>query len=188
MTEFNEGEINRMDIHSAAHIPSTSGPYAGKPAVKPAGRLKGRIQARHLKVATLVARGFPISFVAKEAGLSETRIYHLLADPDSFVNQEVHRILNDLFASNDRMLLNIYLKVLVKLDEDLSSDDPEVRGRAIDQVIKVYMTRTGKSGNPTIAQYINVSGQGTTDFPANIDELIIQKRKERGLPLTWEDE
>ena len=39
-----------------------------------------------------------------------------------------------------------------------------------------------------IAQYINVSGQGKTDFIANIDELIIQKRKERGLPLTWEDE
>jgi len=39
-----------------------------------------------------------------------------------------------------------------------------------------------------IAQYINVNGQGNTDFIANIDELIIQKRKERGLPLTWEDE
>ena len=39
-----------------------------------------------------------------------------------------------------------------------------------------------------IAQYINVNGQGNTDFIANIDELIIQKRKERGLPLIWEDE
>ena len=80
------------------------------------------------------------------------------------------------------------MKVLAKLDEDLSSDDPEVRGRAIDQVIKVYLTRTGKYGNPTIAQYINVNGQGKTDFLTNIDELIIQKRKERGLPLTWEEE
>jgi hypothetical protein len=82
-----------MDIHSAVHIPSTSGP-----AGKPEGKTRGRIQARHSRVAALIARGFPISFVAKEAGLSETRIYHLLADPDSFVNQEVHRILNDLFG------------------------------------------------------------------------------------------
>ena len=181
MTEFNKGEINRMDNPSAVYNPtSTSGTYAGKP--------KGRIQVRYLKVAALIARGFPISFVAKEAGLSETRIYHLLADPDSFVNQEVHRILNELFASNDRTLLNLYLKVLVKLDEDLSSDDSDVRSKAIDQVIKVYLTRTGKSGNPTIAQYINVSGQGTTDCLTNIDQLVIQRRKERGLPLTWEDE
>ena len=180
MTEFDKGEINNMDIHSAEYLPLSTSGTAGKP--------KGRIQARHLRVATLVARGFPISFVAKETGLSESRVYHLLADPNSFVNQEVHRILNELFASNDRTLLNIYHKVRVKLDEDLSSNDPEVRGRAVDQVIKVYMTRTGKNGNPKIAQYINVSGQGNTDFIANIDEVIIQKRKERGLPLIWEDE
>ena len=80
------------------------------------------------------------------------------------------------------------MKVLAKLDEDLSSDDADVRGRAIDQVIRVYLTRRGKNGYPMIAQYINVNGQGTTDFPTNIDELIIQKRKERGLPLLLEDE
>ena len=91
-----------MDIHSAVHIPPSTSGTAGKP--------KGRIQARHLRVATLVARGFPISLVAKETRLSEIRIYHLLADPDSFVNLEVHRILNDLFSSNDRTLLNLYLK------------------------------------------------------------------------------
>jgi hypothetical protein len=34
----------------------------------------------------------------------------------------------------------------------------------------------------------HVNGQGKTDFISSIDELIIQKRKERGLPLTWEDE
>jgi hypothetical protein len=39
-----------------------------------------------------------------------------------------------------------------------------------------------------IAQYINVNGQGKTDFPSNIDELIMEKRKERGLPLVWEEE
>jgi hypothetical protein len=173
-----------MEIYSAPYIPTpTSGnlaTYSGKP--------NGIIRARHHKVATLVARGLPISIVAKETGLSETRVYHLLSDPNSFVNQEVHRILNDLFASNDRTLLNLYLKVLVKLDEDLSSDDPDVRSKAIDQVIKVYLARTGKNGNPTIAQYINVSGQGKTDFPTNIDELIMEKRKERGLPLVWEEE
>ena len=144
-----------MDIHSAVHIPPpASGTYAEKP--------KGRIQVRYLKVAALIARGFPISTVAKETGLSETRIYHLLADPGLLRQPGGPRILNDLFASNDRTLLNLYLKVLAKLDEDVSSDDPEVRGRAIDQVIKVYLTRTGKSGNPMIAQYINVNGQGTT--------------------------
>ena len=102
MTEFDKGEINNMDIHFAEYLPLSTSGTAGKP--------KGRIQARHLKVAALIARGFPISFVAKETRLSETRIYHLLADPDSFVNQEVHRILNDLFSSNDRTLLNLYLK------------------------------------------------------------------------------
>jgi hypothetical protein len=33
-----------------------------------------------------------------------------------------------------------------------------------------------------------VNGQGKTDFPINIDELIMEKRRERGLPLVWEDE
>jgi hypothetical protein len=30
--------------------------------------------------------------------------------------------------------------------------------------------------------------KSVTDFPRNIDELIMEKRKERGLPLVWEEE
>jgi hypothetical protein len=165
-----------MDTQSAGTFPTPNSQIQ-------IGKTKGRVQARHIKIAMMVARGYPISIVAERTGLSESRIYHLISDPNSVVSMEVYRILNQLFSQNDRTLLNLYQKVLVKLDEDLSSTDSEIRAKAIDQVVKVYLTRSGKSQTPMVSQYFNVNEPPTEEFIGNIDALIIQKRKERGLPL-----
>jgi hypothetical protein len=93
MTEFNEGEINHTYGHSFRSAYSINLRTRRK-----TGRKNERKNPSKAFQSSRSNRQRISYFLCKEAGLSETRIYHLLADPDSFVNQEVHRILNDLFG------------------------------------------------------------------------------------------
>jgi AcrR family transcriptional regulator len=134
-------------------------------------------------IAELIAHGFAPKDVAKKVNLSESQIYHLLSDKDSFVNVETFRILNDLFAENDRHLIDLLSKALQKLDNMLSSSDEEKQFRAIDRIIKIFLSRSAK--NPvSIQQYFGIQTQDEKESQLNsVDELILQMRKERGLPL-----
>jgi len=150
----------------------------------PNAKINGKTKARQTKIAALIARGDSVKDIAKKVNMSESRIYHLLSEKDSFVNAEINRILNELFASNDRHLINIYRKALLKLDAMLSSSDEENQYRAIDRIIKIYFTRTAK--NAIIQQYFG--GQPQTEKPEpSMDEIILQKRKERGELLEYPD-
>jgi hypothetical protein len=145
----------------------------------PPQKVKGKTKAKHTMIAALIARGDSVKDVAKHVKMSESRIYHLLSDEDSFVSAEITRILNELFASNDRHLINIYRKVLQKLDTMLSSSEEEKQYRAIDRIIKIYFTRTAK--NAIIQQYFG--GQPQPQQIVNVDDIIVKMRKERG--LSW---
>jgi len=130
----------------------------------------------------LIARGFSVKYVAKKLKMSESRIYHLLSDKDSFVNAEINRILNELFAGNDRRLVNLYNKALQKLDSMVSSSDEEKQFRAIDRIIKIYLSRSAKNA-VTIQQHFGTQTKEEQQDPGKrLDEIIVQKRRERGLP------
>jgi AcrR family transcriptional regulator len=144
----------------------------------PHPEIKGKNKARHSMIAALIARGFPVKDVAQEVNLSESQIYHLLSDKDSFVNAEIFRILSELFTENDRHLVDLYKKVLQKLDNMLLSSDEEKQSRAIDRIIRIFLARSAR--NPvTIQQYFGIESQEEKE---TIDQMILRMRKERGLP------
>ena len=138
---------------------------------------KGKTRVRQTKIAALIAQGDSVKDIAKKVNISESRIYHLLSDKDSFVNAQTNRILNEIFASNDRHLINTYRKALLKLDAMLSSSDEEKQYRAIDRIIKIYFTRTAKNAN--IQQYFG--GQPQSQQLESMDDIILKMRNERGL-------
>lgn len=144
-------------------------------------RVKGRVKTKHKKVAFLLSMGYPVSIVAKETGLSESRIYHLLSDKDSFVNSEINRILNETLRTRDLLLGNLYHNILRHLDRMLESGDVKERDEAIDQIINLVMGKRTRNGHPLISQYFSVQSQGKQGSPESIDDLIIRKRRERGL-------
>jgi len=145
------------------------------------GKIKGKTVAKHTMIAALIARGFSVKDVAQKAKLSESQIYHLLSDKDSFVNAEIGRILSQLFADNDRHLINLYSMALQKLENMLSNSDEEKQFRAIDRIIKIYVTRSSKNA-VTIQQYFGIqSPQEEKEYITNMDDMIRKKREERGL-------
>jgi len=133
---------------------------------------------RQMAIAAMIARGLSVKYVAKKLKISESRIYHLLNNKNSLVNAEINRILNDLFAATDRRLMILYDKALQKLDDMLSSSDEEKQYRAMDRIIKMFFGRTAK--NAIIQQYFCAHPQ-SQQLGFNVDELILQKRIERGL-------
>jgi transcriptional regulator with XRE-family HTH domain len=146
-------------------------------------QIQGIAEIRQMTIAALIARGFSVKYVAKKLKISESRIYHLLSDKDSLVNAEINRILNELFAGNDRRLVNLCDKALQKLDAMLSSSDEEKQIRAIDRIIKMYFARAGKNGPPIIQQNFGIQAQEERrDLGKRLDDIILQKRRERGLP------
>ena len=139
-------------------------------------------EIRQKTIAAMIARGFSVKYVAKKLKISEDRIYHLFSEKNSVVNAEINRFLNEAFAASDRRLINLYDKALQKLDAMLSSSDKETQCRAIDRIIKIYLSRSAKNA-VTIQQYFGTqSKEGQQDKEDRLNQLILQKRRERGLP------
>jgi transcriptional regulator with XRE-family HTH domain len=153
------------------------------PVKVPHRKAKGKTKAKHTMIAGLIARGFSVKDVAQKVNLSESHISHLLSDKDSFVNVEIFRMLSELFAENDRHLIDLFSKALQKLDNMFSSSDEEKQFRAIDRIIKIFLARSAK--NPvTIQQYFGIESQEEKE---TADEMILRMRKERGLPELPDD-
>jgi hypothetical protein len=158
----------------------------------PGAQVEGVTKIRQMTIAAMIARGFSVKYVHKKLKMSESRIYHLLSDKDSLVNAEIKRIFNDLFASADRQLINLYNKALQKLDAMLSSSDEEKQYRAMDRIIKMFFARIAK--NTIIQQYFGdqpKQREFTIDdyilFGQKLKEMAEQRRKERGLDRSPDD-
>jgi AcrR family transcriptional regulator len=159
----------------------------------PGPQTQGITEIRQKTIAALIARGFSVKYVAKKLKMSESRIYHLLSDKDSLVNAEIKRIFTALFASADGRLLNLYNKALQKLDTMLSSSDEEKQYRAMDRIIKMFFARIPK--NTIIQQYFGDQLQPQREFTMDdyilfskkFEKIILEKRKERGLPAELPD-
>ena len=151
------------------------------PSPESHGKVKGRVKSKHKRVAALLSMGLPVPFVSKETGLSESRIYHLLSDKDSFVNLEMNRIIEETLKSRNVLLLNLYLEVLHHLDAMLESGDDKERDLAIDTILDLVCARRGRNGLPFISQYFNIQSQENQGNPESVDEMILRKGRERDL-------
>ena len=138
------------------------------------------VEARHRKLAGLVARGAPISVAAEQAGLSLGRAYHLLADKDSLVNAEVERVQNEIFQAQDALLLSLYRAALEELQMLLLSGNPRISLRAIDLILKIFMERTGNIRSPVIQQLFGFQPKRDQNgIEGSLDDWILEKAKER---------
>jgi hypothetical protein len=143
--------------------------------------IKGKVDARYKMIADLICQGDSIKDASEKMKMSKDRIYHLLADKNSPVNVEIIRILTERREANDRRIMDLYTKALQKLDEMLSSSDEEKQLRAIDRIIKIYSPRVDKNA-PVIQQNFGLSEEEKKKiFLQYADEMIIEKRRERGL-------
>ncbi len=154
--------------------------HDGRPS-SPAGESKenknGITRARLQRIAYLAAIGRSPQEIAKEVKLSLSHIYHLFSE-NRFIQEEIDNIQRERIARSDTVLDELVLKALQKLGEELESDDPRARSKAIDQVLKLWVSRIG----PPDANRGNRLKPVAED-QETLEEIVIRNRLARGLPL-----
>lgn len=139
---------------------------------------KGVLSLRHQLIAEFASRGYPPSVIAKELKISLKRTY-LILRTSTLVHEEIRRIVSEKFSEAEKMLGYLFVKALSKIDADMESEDAVQRDKAIDRVLKMYSNaKAGREQPASITQFFNTGGGNVTQ---DIDALIIQKRRDRGL-------
>ena len=151
-------------------------------------------------IAERAARGWSPEQIAeaKEVNLTRDRVYNILKRED--VWEEVKWIIRDTFSEGDRMLASLYKRSLQTLDDDLNSIHPDVRASARADVLKLTrekVVQMGEDGEkPRSVSFIQQiftgsEGEGSKRRSSNLihsmDDVILQKRKERGLDPIGDD-
>jgi hypothetical protein len=156
---------------------------------KKKGDTRGKLSIKYRKIAEMASRGWSVSLIAKEVGLTENRVYVILKENDQ-VWEYINQIIKDTFSEGDRILAALYKKAMIGIDEDLSSGDADVRIKTREQILKLWssLSKAGEEGSGpqfNLIQQFFSGGKGT-GIVQSMDEIILQKRKERGL-LTQEE-
>ena len=138
------------------------------------------LSRRHQRVADLAARGFSTNQIAEKTGLTAKRVREILRNED--VTKEICRITSEIFSEGDRHLASLYQKALTKLDEHLDSPNLEIQDKAIEKVLRFFQPKGDVKAKPLIAQFFSGMQKGNEDLGRRLDEIVLQKRRERGLP------
>jgi hypothetical protein len=139
---------------------------------------KGVLSLRHQLIAEFASRGYPPAIIAKELKISLKRTY-LILRKNTLVHKEIKRIVSEKFSEAEKMLGYLFVKALSKIDVDMESADLSQRDKAIDRVLKMYSNaKSGRGDQSTINQFFDTGGGNVIQ---DIDALIIEKRRERGL-------
>lgn len=137
----------------------------------------GSIKILYRRIAELAARGYSAEQIAREVNRSVMRVRMILDKPEIY--EEIKNIVKERFEEGDRLLSYLYKKALKELDVALDSDNFEIKDRAIEKVLKMMGYGKTPEGGVRVFQFF---GQGSNKgFIESIDDLILQKRKERGL-------
>ncbi len=147
---------------------------------------KGVLSLRHQMIAEYASRGYPPAVIARELRLSLKRVY-LILRTNTLVHEEIRRIVSEKFSESEKMLGYLFVKALGKIDADMESADPIQRDKAIDRVLKIYSGARAGGDQPTsVTQFFTAGGSVNIQ---DIDALIIEKRRQRGLepPLEKKD-
>ena len=136
----------------------------------------GKIRTRHRQVAMLLASGLSVQEVERQTRMSASRIYHLLADQNSFVNKEIERIQNETLAANARLLPNLRLKTSNLLEKKMESPDSREQFRAANLILKIHNPRAVKTGGLEEKPPYTFD-----DYVKTMRKIVLENRKERGL-------
>ena len=145
---------------------------------------RGVLGVKYRKIAALAVRGWSPVEIGKEVGVRPERISIILERDD--VWESVIEEIRGLFSEGDRILASLYKKAMKGLDEDMSSTDPAVRRSAREQVLKLWgygknQPQDGEKSISLIQQFFGGGVEGAKPLIQSMDEIILQKRKERGL-------
>jgi len=148
------------------------------------GTTKRRLSVKYRLIAEKAARGFNPEMIAKDNNLSVAQVYKALKKDE--VWEHIAEIIKEIFSEGDRLLANLFKKGLISLDTDLISDDPDVRKNTREQLFKLWgYSKGGESEGGThhniIQQFFQAKGSG--GVVKSMDEIILEKRKERGLSI-----
>jgi hypothetical protein len=139
---------------------------------------RGAISLKHRMIAEMAARSYPISVIAQELHMKQSTVYNLL-EKNEVIWDEINKAITAMFAEGDRILANLRLKALVKLDEQLNSSDAGISASAVSKILKIT---DGKEGGDKTAIFIGAGGKSDQGIES-VDTMILRMRKERGLPI-----
>jgi hypothetical protein len=147
--------------------------------------LMRKLKPKHRLIADLACRGWTAQRIAKELGVHHKTVVEVLKRQE--VIEYVSVTVTNLFQDCDRMLLNVFMKAILILDQQLDSTDAGVRDRAVDKTLKFFQATKGADGRakPLIAQFFSNTGkdeQKVEEEEESLDDTILRKRRERGLP------
>ncbi len=146
----------------------------------PLEQRRGKIGIKYRRVAFLASKGLTSAVIAKDVNLSVDRVEKILQRLDVF--EEVKRHLKESFEGSERFKIVLLEKALVGLEEQLISGTPDQKKFAIAQILKLFQPVPGQEGNKTLIQQFFGEGNASQDAGKRLDEIILQKRRERGLP------
>jgi hypothetical protein len=174
------GQIMSDDKILLPEIVEDSGEVA-----KPLRRKK--LSPINMRIAEMAARGFSPEQIAHDVGRTRARVYEILKTDE--VWEEVKDRIRDTFSEGDRVLAYLYKKAMLGLDTDLSSTDPEIRKAARADIFRQWgygRDKGGEGERTSISLFQQIftgrAGTSTGSVVQSIDDLILQKRKDRGLP------
>jgi hypothetical protein len=141
---------------------------------------KGKIGIKYQRIAFLVSKGgLSTKQIAEDVGISESRLYKILETRQD-VWDEINRLTVESFKGSERFVATLLEKALASLEDQMVSGTADERKFAIDRVLKFF--QKGDDKKTLIAQFFGGGGAGTPDAGRRLDEIILQKRRERGLP------
>ena len=149
---------------------------------------KGKTAVVYLRIAQMAVRGFSTDQISEETGLSIARINKLLRS-NKQIWDYITRQIQATFSEGDRILPQLYKKALISLDEELSSPSADVRQKARAQVFEMLKAmqmvkstdEDSEDKRTIIFQQFFGTKSPISGKIKSMDDLIIQKRKERGL-------
>ncbi len=143
--------------------------------------LMRHLKPKHRLIADLASRGFTAQIISKELHLHYKTVMQVLKREE--VIEYTNFVVRNLFLDADRLLINLFVKSLNILDQQLDSTDSAVKDKAVDRVLNFCQPkRADTRGRPLVNQFFSGLQQVDDEFGKRLDEIILQNRRERGLP------
>lgn len=147
---------------------------------------KGKLSLRYKTIAQFAARGYPVDVIAKQVNMTSKAVYRII-EKNELVWEEMNNIIKSIFSESDRVLASLFHQALLKLSGRMN--DPKTEQDALEKVLSCYGKRTsGSDKPPIIQQFFQGGGQGQGPMIESIDEVILKRRKERGLDVPKKEE
>lgn len=149
--------------------------------------LMRRLKPKHRLIGDLASRGWTAQMISKELHIHYKTVMEVLKREE--VIEYTNIVVRSLFSDVDRLLINLFMKSLIILDQQLDSTDPGVKDKAVDRILGFFQAKGADTrSKPLINQFFSGMQQGNEDLGRRLDEIVLQKRRERGLPDYPDDE